>query len=162
MKKFMIWMAGIALIIGGFIIITADVPMWRLYDKNWQPLAMTEAENYCVGQILGKNGLNNTKNDPEVDACVAASRMDNVTPNIAKAVTWACQGIASRYPGLTIEDCEGQVEGGDLWFLQHGGYTWEWNSGNKRPVASHSNIGQPPRGERNDSERENNEERSLG
>jgi len=160
----MFWVAGIALIVGGFIVITADVPMWRLYDKNWNPLAMTEAENYCVGQVLGKNALNNTKDDPEVAACVAASRMDNATPNIAMSIEWGCKGIYSTYPDFLVDECKSQIEEGDLWFLQHGGYTWEWSESgsNKRPVASHSNIGQPPRGERNDSERENNEERSLG
>jgi hypothetical protein len=162
MRKFFAFVAGIILIIGGFIIINWNVPTWRLYDGNWKPLAMTQAENWCAGKVLGDNGFNNKQDDPDVDACVAASKMDNTTPNIALSVEWACRGVNAAFPDFPVEDCKVQVEGGDIWFLQHGGYTWEWNSGNKRPVASHSDIRQPPRGERDSDERTDNEERALG
>lgn len=154
MKRVLGWVVVFVLVVGGATATFWPVPTWRLYDANWQPLVMTEAESYCVGRVLAENGFNNTQNDPKVKACIEESVLDNATPNISKAIMWACQGIKSVDPSWSLTDCGNSVYGFNIWFLLHGGYTRSWNDQNPRPDAAYSNIREAPRGERNDNNRQ--------
>jgi hypothetical protein len=138
-KTLSVWALVVVVVVGGGVFVTWPMETWRRYDKNWQALAMTHAENHCAGQVLADNGFNNKLDDPAVDACVAASKLDNTTPNVAQSVGWFCQGIASSYP-LSVSECVGQVEGLQIWGLQHGGYTWDWSDNNPRPVAGYTDL----------------------
>ena len=153
MKRILGWVAVFILVVGGAIVTFWPVPTWRLYDANWQPLAMTQAESYCVGKVLAENSYNNTKDNPTVDRCVAESKMDNTVPHVEKAMQWGCEGIRSVDSSWSQTDCLEAFENWDMWLLQHGGYTWAWNDQNPRPNVAYSNIREAPRGERNTNNR---------
>ena len=133
--KILVVLATIAL----GVVVFWNVNFWRMYDAHWQPLAMTQAEAYCVGLALGEHNVQNIQDDKTVDACVATSKLDNTTPDLASVPLLACKALAETL-AWPQEECLNAVEAADIWFLQHGGYTWEWNDSNKRPNASHSNI----------------------
>ena len=154
MKRIMAWVTVFVLVVGGGIVAYWPVATWRLYDANWQPLALTQAESYCAGKILAQNSYSNKANDREVNECVAESRFDNSVPNVGKALRWACEGIRSADPSWSTADCLGTFENYQFWLMQHGGYTWNWNDQNPRPNAAYSNIREAPRGERNDNNRD--------
>lgn len=158
--KFLTWTAVVLLVVGGAVAVMWPVETWRLYDENWQPLALTHAENHCAGEILGGNFENKT-NDPRVDECVATSHLDNETPNVASSVGWFCEGIASATTSLGVADCVSQVESLDIWGLQHGGYTWEWNDANPRPVAAYEDIRSPSPDQSRTGDREGNQREGL-
>lgn len=154
MRRVLGWVAVFILVVGGATVTFWPVPTWRLYDANWQPLAMTQAEAYCVGQILAGNGYNNIKDDREVDGCVAGSKLDNAIPDVGRVAYWGCDGIRSIDSSWSQTDCLATFIDLDIWFLQHGGYTWAWNDQNPRPNVAYSNIREAPRGERNDNNRQ--------
>ena len=153
MKRILAWVAVFVLVLGGAVAIYWPVPLWRMYDANWQPLAMTQAESYCAGKVLAQNGYSNKANDKEVDQCVKDSEWDNTTPDVGKALKWACEGILSTDPAWSITDCIGTFDSNSFWLMLHGGYTWRWNDQNPRPNTAYSNIREAPRGERNDNTR---------
>ena len=153
MKRILGWIAVVILVVGGGIATFWPVPTWRLYDANWQPLALTQAEAYCVGQVLAKNGYANKQDDSEVDACVTDSKLDNTLPDVGKAMKWGCDGIRSVDSSWSQTECLAAFDSYDMWLLLHGGYTWAWNDQNPRPNVAYSNIREAPRGERNDNNR---------
>lgn len=155
MRKFLIYVAVLTLVVGGFIIVTLDVPNWRLYDSRWRPLAMTEAENYCAGWLFGSTLVN--REDPSAMAdCIERNHMDNETPNVARSVEWGCQGVlaglAEQAQEWDMAACLDAVEGAQVWFLMNGGYTVSWaqSGSNKRPVVAQTDITRAPRGERSE------------
>ena len=152
MKRILGWVAVFILVVGGAIVTFWPVATWRLYDANWQPLALTQAESYCVGQVLVKNAYANKQGDSEVDDCVKASTLDTV-PDVARALHWGCEGIRSLDPAWTQADCLDALDRYEFWFLLHGGWTWGWNDQNPRPNVAYINIREAPRGSRNDSNR---------
>lgn len=154
MKRILTWTATILLAVGGLILAFWPVQTWRLYDANWNPLAMTHAESWCMGRIAAENNYINSKDDPRVDQCVLESNFDNTIPSIGKAIRWGCVGSVSADSGWSVSDCIRTVEAWDVWFLQHGGWTWEWNDAHPRPVVAYSDIRNAPRGERDDSIRD--------
>lgn len=155
MRKILVILGIITLVVGGLIAILWPVENWRRYDANWRPLAMTEAEAWCSGNVSSTDSSVNQNPQPEaVAACIAQSDKDNTTPSIAHAVRWWCQGIVSKVP-WNVEDCVEVVESIQVWPLLHGGYTWEWNSANPRPVAAHQSFdSKTPRGERENNDRD--------
>lgn len=157
MKKILIKLAIVLLVVGGTVLVSWPTIQWRLYDAEWQPLAMTKAESFCAGMILAERGFINLPNDIEVDKCVANSKHDNTTPNLGMAVRWGCTGVQAVDSSYPIEACLEAIEYYQLWFLQHGGYTWNWNDGHKRPVIAFTNIREAPRGERNNNIRDDEE-----
>ena len=154
MKRIFIWIATILLVVGGFILAFWPVQTWRIYDAGWQPLALTHAESYCAGQVLAENGYTNQANDPRVDECVIESKKNNTTPNIGQAVRWVCDGMRKIDPGFGLMNCMDILNNMNLWFLQHGGYTWSWNDAHPRPIVAYVNVRDAPRGERDDSVRD--------
>lgn len=149
MKKFLVGALVFAIVVGGFIIVTLDVPKWRLYDRQWRPLAMTQAENYCAGILTATAAEERPEEQAE---CIAENdHLDNITPNLAMSVQWGCEGlyVAAEYP---VQDCKDAVEVHQVWFLQHGGYTVEWaeSGANQRPNVAKVDITKAPRGERTD------------
>ena len=141
MKKFAIW-AGVVLFVLGLGIATFwNVPTWRLYTVNWEPLAMTNAENYCTA-VIGMSKTSFKPNDPAVDRCVADSPRDNTTPSIANSVMWACQGvIAGGFNGTTTM-CLDIMEQGQLWMLKGGGLAdaRSWSDTHPRPVSTQEGV----------------------
>ncbi len=148
MKRVLGWVAVFILVVGGGIVTFWPVDTWRLYDANWQPLALTQAESYCAGKVLAENNYSNKANDKDVDVCVKESKFDNTVPNVGKALKWACEGIRSVDYSWTAADCIGTFDNYQFWLMQHGGYTWNWNDQNPRPNVAYSNIREAPRGER--------------
>lgn len=144
MKRLLIKIAAILFIVAGLIAVLWPVPTWRLYDGNWQALAMTHAENFCAGQgIVNDSGaINNNINDPAVDACIAASELGD-TPSVAHSQRWFCEGIQSKLSGFT--NCLNQVQQYQIWGLAHGGFTREWNDSNSYPQIIDYDITQAPR-----------------
>lgn len=149
MKKFFLGLLIVLITVGGFILVTWDVPNWRLYDRQWRPLAMTHAENFCAGVLT----FTSADERPEEQAeCIAQhDDLDNVTPDVASSLRWGCEGLfsVSEWP---VEECMEAVEGYQVWFLQHGGYTNDWAEAgsNKRPNVAAVDITKAPRGERTD------------
>lgn len=150
MKKILTKIAAVTFVVGGLVAVMWPVPTWRMYDANWQELAMTQAESYCSGYVLGENGFNNVPDIPGMETCIAESNLDNLEPDIAQSVRLACTGLSIWFPEYVVSDCMADVEGFEVWFLVDGGYTWEWNASHPRPVVAHYNISQAPRGERGD------------
>lgn len=144
MRKFLLYFAGFALVVGGFIAVMWPVPNWRLYDANWRPLAMTQAESFCAGLLFGERMTNEQDHEWMVD-CIANSSYEH-TPSVANSPAWGCQGLLSTPygAGWPLEDCLAAMEAAEVWWLLDGGYTMEWNSGNKRPEVAASNIKQAP------------------
>ena len=62
MKKFLTYTLAVMLVVGGAIAVNWPVNTWRLYDGNWQPLAMTEAESYCAGYHVALNDYSEKAN----------------------------------------------------------------------------------------------------
>lgn len=150
MKRFATWTLVWITIIGMGVAVFWPVETWRLYDKNWQPLAMTQAENWCTGVQIGTGNFENKLNDPSVADCVADSKLDNEKPSITNSQIWFCQGINSIIADFTVDACVKTVRDYKIWGLLHGGFTFEWaDSGNTYPEIAYDNIKQaPPRGER--------------
>lgn len=154
MKKFLTYFLAVALVVGGGIAVSWPVPTWRLYDGNWQALAMTEAESYCAGFHVALSGYSDKPNK-ETDDCVLTSSMDNTTPSVANSQFWACKGVNAADPAFPVADCVATVQSYEIWFLLHGGFSYVWNAGNKYPQVAAANISKaPPRGEGRDSERD--------
>lgn len=151
MKKALVWLSIWAFVIGGAAAVLWDVPKWRLYDANWEPLAMTQAESWCSGKLLGEREVNFEKRAPALmKQCIADSELDNTTPNIANSVRWSCEGINAAVE-WDMKVCVDTVEAYEVWFLANGGITNTWDSGNSRPEVITDDITKaPPRGERTD------------
>lgn len=153
MKKVAIWIAVFALVVGGGIAVLWDVPNWRLYDANWRALAMTEAESYCAGLLLGEGKAGYDDPNPEEAAlCWENTSKDNTMPQISKVVEWGCQGLLAAVE-WNLADCIAAVESNDIWWLRDGGFTASWNSGNSRPNVVTDDIRQAPRGGRESEDR---------
>jgi hypothetical protein len=154
MKKILVRILAAVLVVGGLVAVLWPVDTWRLYDANWQPLAMTEAENYCAGKVLAENSFVNKKDDIIVDTCVETSDRGNVA-SVGSSQAWFCQGIRSVLP--SFDDCLPVVQNYQIWGLQHGGYTLEWNDSNTYPQIVQYNITEAPRGDgRDDGNRNDN------
>ncbi len=145
MKRTLIKIGAVLFVIAGLVAVLWPVDNWRLYDANWKPLAMTEAEGYCAGYLLGDGGFNNTEDKEGMAACIAENEgLENDTPSIGIVVKSFCNGLAVT-AGLPHNECMDITEGYDIWPLQYGGYTWEWNDTNARPEVVQSDISQAPR-----------------
>lgn len=145
MKRILIKVLVFVFIVGGLAAVLWPVDNWRMYDANWKPLAMTDAEGYCAGYLLGESGFNNSQDVEAMAACITTNdQKDNTTPNVGIVIRSFCNGI-SLTAGMPQQDCEDIIEGYEIWPLMNGGYTWEWNDTNARPQVVQSNISQAPR-----------------
>ena len=141
MKKFLGWTLVLALVVGGAL--AAFWPIsgpaaWRLYDENWKPLALTEAENWCAGSV----GINDGFVDQNADVlkCVRDTDLDNEQPSINMSITWACEGIVAGGWDGTVGNCKNIFETGNLWLLIGGGITSDWNDARPRPTETDENL----------------------
>lgn len=132
MKKFLGWLVVFVLVVGGAVLSFWNVNHWRLYDADWNPLALTNAENYCAGAEGMRNGFD--RDDRKTKECTINSDRDNETPSIAQSVNWGCEGIVSsgRFQG-GVWDCMLIFEDNGLWLLEGGGFTFKWNNERPRP-----------------------------
>lgn len=150
MKKLGTYVAIVALVVGGGLAAFWPSNHFRLYDANLQPLAMTEAEAYCVGEIGISSNFKT--NDPDVKTCITESDK-GTEPSIASTPRWFCEGLVTQWPG-SVSDCIGILDGYDLWPLLEGGLTFEWSEAHPRPTNIQVIIEQPERaGERDNSSR---------
>ena len=140
MKKFMIWLGVVVFVIGLGVVTFWDVPQWRLYTQNWEPLAMTHAENYCTGKI----GISTRfiPNDPAVDHCEETSGKDNIIPSIANSEEWACEGVLAGGYAIGIRDCIDILQQNQLWMLVGGGIATResWSDTHPRPEAIQEGV----------------------
>ena len=153
MKRILIWIALVTFAIGAAVVVFWPVSNWRLYDENWNPLALTEAESWCAGEILARNKFANKRDDPQVDACVVNSSKNNTVPDVVKAQGWQCSAMVSVVPEWGYDNCLATLQSYKIWLLQHGGYTMDWNTSNPYPDIVQYNISQAPRGERDGEQR---------
>ena len=132
MKKFAGWTVVFVLVVGGGILAFWQVNHWRLYDADWNALALTSAENYCAGVEGMRNGFD--RQDKKTINCIENSERDNETPSITESVKWACEGILSsgRFQG-SARSCQLIFEDNSLWLLEGGGFTSKWNDERPRP-----------------------------
>lgn len=161
MKKILIKIGVIAFIIGGLVAVLWPVDTWRMYDANWQPLAMTESEAFCAGFLLGDSGFNNVQDEEGMQVCMERFDDKSDTPSVGIVISAFCDGLWVS-AGFPKTDCEDVTEGYEIWPLQHGGYTWEWNDTNSRPEVVQSNISQAPRREGRDEDNRNETGRGIG
>ncbi len=151
-KRINATLAILALVIGGFLLAFSPNTHTRLYDANLRPLALTQAEAWCVGKV--GIGSSFKENDPQVDECQAESALATEV-DIARVPTWFCEGVVAGGWPYTADDCVGIIDGRSLWPLLHGGLTDQWNSGFPRPKAVGGGIVAPQRGaDRGDSGRQ--------
>jgi hypothetical protein len=140
MKKFWIWMGVLLFVVGLGVVTFWNVPTWRLYDKDWRPLAMTHAENYCSAKI----GLDRSfmEDDPKVKACMEDSHLNNTIPSIAKSTDWACSGIRDAGLSLSLAACRDIIEGNQLWMIAGGGLAskWSWSDSHPRPESIQEGV----------------------
>ncbi len=141
MKKFMIWVGVISFVVGLGLLVFWPISgptAWRQYDMNWQPLALTEAENYCAGKVGINNGF--AHNSKDVADCIERSTLDNTQPSVSRSITWACVGIkAGGYKG-TISQCTKILDNADIWLLVSGGFTAAWNDVRPRPTVANQDL----------------------
>ncbi len=152
MKKFLGWIAVFVLIVGGAVLAFWPVNHWRLYDADWQPLALTNAENYCAGAQGMKNGFD--RDDKLTKECTENSSRDNVTPSIANSPQWACEGVVSsgQFNG-SIHACVQILHNNSFWLIAGGGLTFAWNDERPRPQPIDEGVldsDTKPRGNRSD------------
>lgn len=141
MKKLLGWTLVLVLVVGGAL--AAFWPIsgpaaWRLYDENWKPLALTEAENWCAGSVGINDGF--TERNPAVSRCVKDTDLDNEFPSITNSMKWACQGILIGGWNGTTSQCLNIFKNGELWLLVGGGMTSDWNDERSRPVELDNNL----------------------
>ena len=141
MKKLLGWTLVLALVVGGAL--AAFWPIsgpaaWRLYDENWRPLALTEAENWCAGSVGINDGF--TEHNSTVLQCVEDTNLDNEFPSITNSIGWACQGIRDGGWGGSTVQCRKIFQNGELWLLVGGGMTSDWNDERSRPVELDKNL----------------------
>lgn len=143
-KRFFVWVAVVALVVGGGIAVFWPIDHWRLYDANLQPLALTEQEAYCTGFVGINAGFK--EHDPDVKQCHDGEGEDMGTePSIANTPGWTCRGILDGgWPG-SEDDCIGILEGYDLWPLLEGGLAMDWNEAHPRPQEPKAAIEGPSR-----------------
>lgn len=147
MKRILIKIGVLVFIIGGLVAVLWPVDTWRMYDANWQPLAMTEAEAWCAGNLLGASNFNNSEDIEGMEACFEAHEdLDNVSPRIGAVIVKFCSGLATT-SDIPAPECVDIIEGYEMWPLQYGGYTWQWNDTNPRPEIVQSDISNAPRRE---------------
>lgn len=153
MKRLLIRVLAGAFVIGGFVAVLWPVPTWRLYDANWQPLAMTQAEAWCAGWTMGNAQAN--KQDPAAmkDCMETHDELDNEIHGIATIIRQGCLGFGAS-SGFDPNACEAIIESNGIWWLRDGGFTLAWNETNPRPQVIQVSIQNAPRGERDNSERE--------
>ncbi len=150
MKKFLGWAAVFIIVVGGGILAFWPVDFWRLYDADWNALALTNAENYCAGAEGMANGFK--RDDTRTKDCTKNSARDNETPSITSSSKWACEGVTSTglFPG-GVYDCMRVVEDNNLWLLEGGGITYRWNDQRPRPAPLDEGVlDKKPRGNRSD------------
>ncbi len=142
MKKFFIW-AGVILFVVGLGVVTFwDVPQWRLYTVNWEPLALTEAENYCTATVGLNEGFR--PNSSNVKRCMENTHKDNTVVSISSSIGWACEGI--RDAGWTggILQCRNIMEDGQLWMIAGGGLANSTSWSDSHPRPSETAVGELP------------------
>jgi len=143
MKKFAAWFAVIVLVVGGGVATFWPIDFWRLFDANQRPLALTEAENWCAGNV----GMANTRfkeNDPAVLRCIEQSGRDNEHPSIANSVHWACLGIVQAgWDGIVLQ-CEDIFASNQMWMLLGGAFTNQWSDAYPRPVPLDEGVLEEP------------------
>ncbi len=107
---------------------------------NWEPLALTEAENFCTASVGIVNSFK--AGDPDVALCMQETMLDNITPSIADSTRWACEGVKSAGWTGTMTKCTEIIEGGQLWMLLGGGFAHEksWNDAHPRPVNTQEGV----------------------
>jgi len=150
MKRFAGWAAVFIIVVGGGILAFWPVNHWRLYDADWNPLALTNAENYCAGAEGMVNGFK--RDDRKTKECTENSVRNNTIPSITNSSRWACEGVIStgRFPG-TVYDCMHVFDANQLWLLEGGGITVKWNDERPRPVPLDEGVlDKEPRGNRSD------------
>jgi hypothetical protein len=132
MKRFLAWTVVVVFVVGGAVLTFWPVSFWRLYDADWNALALTSAENYCAGAEGMRNGFD--RDDRKTKECTMNSDRDNETPSIAQSVKWGCEGVVSsgQFQG-SVWDCQLIFEDNGLWLLEGGGFTYEWNDERPRP-----------------------------
>lgn len=144
MKKVGTYFLIFALVVGGGLAVFWPSNHFRIYDANLQPLAMTELEAVCTGEIGINSGFK--PQDPDVKAC-REERVDDLTnePNIARTEEWTCVGIIAGGWGGDMVQCLTILSSYDLWPLLEGGLTYEWNAAHPRPSSTESIIDNPTR-----------------
>ena len=143
MRRFLIKVGAVLFAIAGLVAILWPVNNWRMYDANWAPLAMTDAESYCSGWVLGDTNFVNKENKQAIQDCLDRVEYDNTQPHIGASVQLACIGLFETQ-AWPVNDCVQLIEGYEVWFLQWGGYTWEWNDAHPRPQVYKTNIVEAP------------------
>jgi hypothetical protein len=143
MKKVLTWLIILALVVGGGITVFWQINFFRLFDANFKPLVLTEAEAYCAGYWGIQHSFR--QDDLDVADCIANSTM-TTTPSIANAVRWSCNGIvAGGWPGEQVQ-CIDIFEAQQLWLLLEGGITLSWNEAHPRPRAiTNGELAEEPR-----------------
>ena len=131
MRKLLIRVGIAAFIVVGAMLVFWPVNFWRLYDANLRPLALTHAENYCVGFGGIQDGFQ--FDSAIVKTCMDISELDNETPSISQSIHWGCLGVVSGGWGGAVHDCEKIFEARQFWFVQGGGITDNWNDAHPRP-----------------------------
>lgn len=150
MKKIATWLGIIVLVVGGGILTLRPNTAWRMYDAQLRPLAMTEAEAYCVGANLQPPIIASPQEG--VAECLASSKKET-EPSIANTIGWTCEGVAETWD-MPVDVCVDAMEGYGLWPLLQGGFTMDWSEAWPRPeVIEETIIGvAPPRQSERDTE----------
>jgi len=142
MKRLLIWAAVVAFVAGMGVATFWDVPNWRLYTVNWEPLAMTNAENYCAAVVGLNEGFK--PNSPDVQRCMEETSRDNETVSVAQSVQWACDGIRDAgWPG-TLPQCMEIINTGELWMIAGGGLANRESWSDSHPRPSETQVGELP------------------
>ena len=141
MKKFIIRLGVVVFVVGMGLLVFWPISgpaAWRQYDMNWQPLALTEAENWCAGNIGINNGFK--KNSKEIADCIERSTLDNEQPSVSRSLAWACTGIVDGgYRGSIIK-CKNLIDKSELWLIVSGGFTSAWDDTRPRPVVTNQDL----------------------
>ena len=131
MRKLLIRVGIIAFIVVGAMLVFWPTNFWRLYDANLRPLALTHAENYCVGFAGIQDGFQ--FDSAIVKTCMSETTLDDTEPSIANSIRWGCLGVVAGGWGGKAQDCEQIFEARQFWFVQGGGITDNWNDAHPRP-----------------------------
>ena len=143
MKRLFIWAGVLLFVIGMGVATFWNVPTWRLYTADWQPLAMTNAENYCTA-VVGLNARFAPDN-PDVQRCKDTTVRDNIVPDLNMSVTWACEGVKAAGWQGTMTKCHDIFLQAQLWMLVDGGLAdaSSWSDSHPRPVTIEEVLSDP-------------------
>lgn len=146
MKRLLVGFIIVLLVVGGGLAVFWPINFWRLFDANMQPLALTEAEAFCVG--LHGPETRWREHNPAVAQCITESDKGTV-PNISQTPSWFCEGVRKAGLQISLLECISIVDSQQLWPLLEGGLTVEWNAAHPRPSVPEQVLETPSRrGER--------------